>query len=199
MTDGRKSDKARLRRAMGLPISSMPKDARIRLSSEAFRILAGQPVWIRSKAVLLYASLTDELDSDPLIRDALAAGKTVALPRYLATSRNYEAAVVRDPERDLQTGNYGIREPRATCPLLDGNRLDFALVPGVAFTLDGRRLGRGKGHYDRLLAMVSGFHCGIAYDLQIVEDIPMETHDVRLDCILTPSRWCPVSPRAVLK
>jgi 5-formyltetrahydrofolate cyclo-ligase len=77
------------------------------------------------------------------------------------------------------------------------NRLDFALVPGLGFTTDGRRLGRGKGYYDRVLAQVRGFKCGVAFDQQIVDEIPAEPHDAQLDCILTPTRWCRVTRGAV--
>jgi 5-formyltetrahydrofolate cyclo-ligase len=75
---------------------------------------------------------------------------------------------------------------RASAPL---NRLDFILVPGVAFDLHGRRLGRGRGFYDQLLANVRGRTCGVAFDEQIVRDVPIEPHDVSLNCILTPTRW----------
>jgi 5-formyltetrahydrofolate cyclo-ligase len=65
----------------------------------------------------------------------------------------------------------------------------LVLVPGVAFDLRGRRLGRGKGFYDRLLADAGGLKCGVAFDEQIVTEIPVEPHDVSVDCILTPTRW----------
>jgi 5-formyltetrahydrofolate cyclo-ligase len=61
-------------------------------------------------------------------------------------------------------------------------------VPGLGFTPDGRRLGKGRGYYDRLLRLVRAFRCGIAFDEQIIEDLPAGPHDERLDCILTPSR-----------
>jgi 5-formyltetrahydrofolate cyclo-ligase len=63
------------------------------------------------------------------------------------------------------------------------------LVPGVAFDLHGRRLGRGKGFYDRLLADVRGKTCGVAFDEQIVREVPVEPHDSDVNCILTPTRW----------
>jgi 5-formyltetrahydrofolate cyclo-ligase len=63
------------------------------------------------------------------------------------------------------------------------------LVPGVAFDLHGGRLGRGKGYYDRLLKELRGTTCGVAFDQQVVEAIPVEPHDVRLDHVLTPTRW----------
>ena len=89
-----------------------------------------------------------------------------------------------------------MREPREHCAALALNRLDFVLVPGVAFDLDGRRLGRGKGYYDRLLATVTGAACGVAFDRQIVPRVPSEPHDARLNCILTPTRWQLVTGRA---
>ena len=96
---------------------------------------------------------------------------------------------MRELSRDLKTGQFGIREPADACPLIPLNRLDFVLVPGVAFDLQGRRLGRGKGYYDRLLAEVRGKTCGVAFDEQIVEELPLEPHDVLVNCILTPTRW----------
>jgi 5-formyltetrahydrofolate cyclo-ligase len=70
--------------------------------------------------------------------------------------------------------------------------LDFILVPGVAFDLSGRRLGRGKGYYDRLLKQTRGTTCGVAFDEQIVGEIPVEPHDLNVNCILTPTRWIEV-------
>jgi 5-formyltetrahydrofolate cyclo-ligase len=65
----------------------------------------------------------------------------------------------------------------------------LALVPGVAFDVRGGRLGRGRGFYDRLLAGVSGAKCGVAFDEQIVDAVPAGPLDIRLNCILTPTRW----------
>jgi 5-formyltetrahydrofolate cyclo-ligase len=65
----------------------------------------------------------------------------------------------------------------------------LALVPGVVFDQEGRRLGRGKGFYDRLLPSVGGPLCGVAFDWQVLPAIPVEPHDHVLNYILTPSRW----------
>ncbi len=96
------------------------------------------------------------------------------------------------PGTDLQVGHFGIREPRSPCAPLPLTRLDLILVPGVAFDLHGRRLGRGKGYYDQLLKGLQGTTCGVALDQQIVAEVPAEPHDVRLKCLLTPTRWIEV-------
>jgi 5-formyltetrahydrofolate cyclo-ligase len=136
--------------------------------------------------------LSGEPDIWPLAAVALASGKTVTLPRFVPEFGGYQACAFAGGLTDLAPGQFGIGEPAAHCPTFSLKQLDLALVPGIGFTLDGGRLGRGKGYYDRLLAEVPGFKCGVAFDCQVTTSLPMEPHDVRLNCILTPTRWHPV-------
>jgi len=119
------------------------------------------------------------------------------LPRFIRTTNQYTACQIKDPLTDLQLGRFGIREPAEHCADLTISQLDLLLVPGVAFDLHGRRLGRGKGFYDQLLAVASGTTCGVAFDEQIVKEIPVEPHDIFVDCILTPTRWLERRPRGL--
>ena len=146
-------------------------------------------VWQNARAVLLFFPLPSEPDISPLLGDALADGKLLALPRFNATTNTYEAVCVTDLARELVAGPFQVREPVAACPVVPLNRLDLALVPGLGFDLRGRRLGRGKGHYDRLLAGFGGRKIGVAFDFQIVAEVPCEAHDIVLDDIVTPARW----------
>ena len=118
----------------------------------------------------------------------------MALPGFEAEENSYVAREIEDLATDLDRGQFGIREPNPDCREVLLNRLDLTLVPGVGFDFKGRRLGRGKGFYDRLLAQISGTTCGVGFDEQIVEAIPTEPHDVQLNCILTPTRWIEVKP-----
>jgi 5-formyltetrahydrofolate cyclo-ligase len=185
--------KARLRRETLAVLEALPPATRGAASLQACARFRQQKAWLSSKSVMLFAPLPDELDIWPLVEVALASGKTVALPRYSKSSRHYTAAVVRDLGDDLCIGHFGVREPSAACEEIPLNRLDLVLVPGVAFDLHGRRVGRGKGHYDRLLADVRGVKCGVAFDEQLVDEVPVGPQDVPLNCILTPTRWveCP--------
>jgi len=133
--------------------------------------------------------LPEEPNMWAMLVEALAAGKTVALPAFVAGTSVYTARQIIDPTRDLVLGKFGIREPALSCPEVALNRLDLVLVPGVAFDTRGGRLGRGKGFYDRLLPAVNGLKCGVAFDEQIVDAVPVGPMDVRLNCILTPTRW----------
>ena len=169
-------------------------------SQQACLRLEQQPIWRTAKAILFYAPLPDEPDLWRLLEDSLAAGKTVALPRFEPESGGYAACEITKLDEHLKVGRYGIREPAEHCAKIPLNRLDFTLVPGLAFDLSGHRLGRGKGYYDRLLALLEGPACGVAFDQQIVAEVPRGPHDVSLSWLLTPTRWQSFTrPRAVLK
>lgn len=190
MSDEAREEKTALRRRVRDHLQSLSPIERRAASERACSRLQQEELWRQARCVLLYSPLPDELDIGPLLAGALATGKALALPRFDETQRAYCASLVADLAHDLRTARFGVLEPGPVCPAVPLNRLDFVAVPGVAFTLDGRRLGRGKGFYDRLLASVGGIKCGVAFEEQIVSDLPVEPHDVRLDYILTPTRWC---------
>lgn len=148
-----------------------------------------QNQWRNARQVLFFSPLADEPDLRPLITPALEAGKNLAFPRFDAAAGSYQVCNVTDPGSQLVPGEFGIPEPRFECPVCKLNELDFALVPGIGFSLDGGRLGRGKGYFDRMLSNVRGWKCGVAFDWQIATQIPVEPHDIRLNSIVTPTRW----------
>jgi 5-formyltetrahydrofolate cyclo-ligase len=189
MTGSQKIEKESLRQQIRVRLKAMSDGQRAEGSARARALLEQQTAWTQARLIFFYAPLPAELDIWPLVGDALAAGKTVALPRFDSATQRYVACQVRDIAKDLTAGQFGIREPGGDCIAIPPNRLDLVLVPGVAFDAHGRRLGRGKGFYDQLLTTVRGTTCGVAFDEQIVEVIPVEPHDVHLNCILTPTRW----------
>lgn len=145
------------------------------------------PIWPRAGVVLFFAPLPTEPDIWPVLKLALAQGKVVGLPRHCAAEDTYRPYRILDADRDVAPGHFGIREPVAGCPALALDRIDLVLVPGVGFGLNGGRLGRGKGYYDRLLAKVSGIKCGVAFDWQIEPEIPLAPHDVAMDWLVSPA------------
>jgi 5-formyltetrahydrofolate cyclo-ligase len=138
--------------------------------------------------VLFFAPMSDELDVWPLLEKFLAAGKICALPFYDAEKKHYGARQIKNSAADLIAGKFGVREPISDCFEIPLERFDLVLVPGMAFDWSGNRLGRGKGFYDRLLEKSSGIKCGVSYDFQLLEKIPIELHDAKVDFIFTPER-----------
>jgi 5-formyltetrahydrofolate cyclo-ligase len=183
------AQKAKLREEVNATLAGLSEQYRNERSKKACELVSCQAAWTEANSILFYAPIRGELDVWPLLKLALSAGKTVALPQFNPAENQYIACNIRDPGGDMEIGCYGIREPKAGCDSISLKRLDFVLVPGVAFDLHGRRLGRGKGFYDRLLATVRGKTCGVAFDEQIVREVPVEPHDSDVNCILTPTRW----------
>ena len=184
--------KAAIRHELRKAVKALSPEQRARDSALLRRLLVDQPRWAAARAVLFYFPMGAEPDIWPLGALAVAEGKAVVLPQYLAERGHYVGCAVHDLAGDLVPGRFGILEPAAHCPVFNLKQLDLALAPGIGFTLDGGRLGRGKGYYDRLLAEIPGFKCGVAFDCQMATSLPLEPHDVRLNCILTPTRWHPV-------
>lgn len=138
--------------------------------------------------VLFFAPLPDELDIWPVLELSLALGNACALPFFDAEKHIYGARRLERLATDIVIGKFGVREPAAHCAEVPLDTFDLVLVPGVAFDPHGHRLGRGLGFYDRLLEKISGVKCGVAYEFQLLEKIPTEPHDAKVDFILTPAR-----------
>jgi 5-formyltetrahydrofolate cyclo-ligase len=186
------SAKASLRQQVRERLNGMTPEQREAASLQICARLRQQAIWKSAGSILLFAPMPSEPDVWPLLEEALLARKTVALPRFSPATRTYLAARIQNPEYDLRRGQLGIREPTEACAEFPLSRLDLVLVPGVAFDLQGRRLGWGKGYYDRLLADVRGVKCGVGFDDQIVDAVPVGPRDIHLDFILAPTLWVEV-------
>jgi 5-formyltetrahydrofolate cyclo-ligase len=180
--------KARLRREVRTTVAALSVQERAEASARLVDRISTWPVFLQARTVLLTASLADEVDLTPLIGRAQALGKRCALPFFNSANQEYGVREWNRPVAELIPGAYGVREPGESCGNVPFPDLDFILVPGVAFTSSGMRLGRGKGYFDRLLQRAaSAVTCGIGFDCQMVPSIPSEAHDVAMDFVLTPA------------
>ena len=138
------------------------------------------PGFAEAQTVLLYASaFPEEFATGPLLTMAREAGKRLACPRVDLARECLVLAEVDDPASDLVPGMKGIPEPREGLTPIDPRDVDWALVPGLAFDGNCQRLGRGRGHYDRLLPKLGPEvpRWALALDPQWVEFLPTEGHD----------------------
>ncbi|MCJ8330635.1 MAG: 5-formyltetrahydrofolate cyclo-ligase [Lentisphaeria bacterium] len=140
----------------------------------------------RANTIVAYMHIQHEIDITDFLKQCLRKGKRLAFPRYNPAKDDYEIAEIKDLKTDLTLGNFGVKEPLQACPLLDTSAA-ICLVPGLGFSLNADRLGRGKGFYDNLLANSKMIKIGIAHHCQIVDDIPREPHDISMDMLLTES------------
>jgi len=153
-----------------------------------FPTLAG---YASAHTVLLYANaFEEEIDTRSFFLLSLTAGKRVVCPRVERDENRMRLYQVSSPIADLEPGILGIPEPRKGCTPVAAEEVDWALVPGLAFDHRCFRLGRGAGHYDRLLPRLrADASCwALALDCQLTQELPVEPHDVPLDGVATPQR-----------
>ncbi|HEY1661094.1 MAG TPA: 5-formyltetrahydrofolate cyclo-ligase [Verrucomicrobiae bacterium] len=180
--------KAELRKQISANLKKLSPGQREIDSQKICARLKEHIVFQEAQSVLLFAPLAQEVDIWPLVEEAVNSSKVVALPCFDADRGVYQSRRVKNLPVEILSGQFGIREPSIACLEMPLDDLDLVLVPGVAFDLQGNRLGRGKGFYDRLLENFRGKKIGIAFDEQMVDAVPAGKLDVRMDLVLTPTR-----------
>ena len=144
-----------------------------------------------AKNIMLYLDFNNEVSTDSLIKKLLDLGKIVSSPITLKEERKLIPSQITDLKNGIQYGAYNIREPKPECsPAINIKDLDVVIVPAVAYDKNCYRLGYGGGFYDRFLENLrkDAVTIGIAFDLQIFDEVPKEAHDAQLDYIVTESR-----------
>ncbi|MBO4801085.1 MAG: 5-formyltetrahydrofolate cyclo-ligase [Bacteroidaceae bacterium] len=173
----KKEIRAEIRRRKGL----CPQEQRAELSRAAIERLQQTAQWQQAHTVLLYHSLPDEVCTHDLIPEAIRQGKRVLLPVVVGDElelREYQEG------SQLAEGAFHIQEPTGTA-VTDFATIDLAVIPGVAFTAGGLRLGRGRGYYDRLLSRARvPYLIGLCWPFQLLPDLPAEPHDVKMDEVI---------------
>ena len=144
-----------------------------------------------AKNIMLYLDFNNEVSTYSLIKKLLNLGKIVSSPITLKEERKLIPSQITDLKNGIQYGAYNIREPKPECsPAINIKDLDVVIVPAVAYDKSCYRLGYGGGFYDRFLENLrkDAVTIGIAFDLQIFDEVPKEAHDAQLDYIVTESR-----------
>lgn len=191
---GMHSEKARVRKIIKhlLSLHCQQEDYCSQEEAKALSLLIQSPQYQDSESILAYASLTQEFSLDQLIPQALETEKKFFLPKSFSHNYSMEFYQLKNHlpyDQQVVRGSYGIREPISGLSKYEDSAKTLILVPGLAFTRTGQRLGRGKGFYDRFLAQCNPEHCifmGVCYQCQLVEQLPTEETDIPLDFLLTP-------------
>ncbi len=152
-------------------------DDRLLRSVQLWAMLAQLPEYESARTVMAYSSMESEPDTDGLVARLDRDGKVLVLPRIVGD--HIEPARVG---AGTVAGTWGILEPDGD--VVDRASIDLVIVPGVAFTTGGARLGHGKAYYDRFLVGLQASTVGACFDEQIVDALPMDAHDVWLDHVL---------------
>lgn len=178
------AEKALLRRRLRARRAALsPKETQA-ASRAVCALVASLPEWRAANRVMGYAAARGEIDVGPLLDLALCSGKTLLLPRCegqgVMTARRVTDIAALSP------GAYGILEPPRESEICPPERIDLVLVPGVAFTRDGGRLGQGGGYYDRFLPRCGAFSVGVCHGFALLERLPLEANDARVRAVASP-------------
>ncbi len=157
-----------------------PLEERRRKSLSVWEAVERDEVFQQAETVLAYWSMDDEVYTHDFVK-RWAGSKTLLLPCVKGDELELRYF---DGEERLQPGEgYAIPEPVGEL-FADWGKIDLILVPGVAFDKFGNRLGRGKGYYDKVLKQTGAYKLGVCFDFQLVERVPVEPHDVKMDRVV---------------
>lgn len=164
---------------------ALPPEQRRARSAEIEARLFGYPEFRSADVIMFFASFQSEVETHHMIRRALAEGKRVVLPRV--KGKELELLEIENYDRDVAPGAWGIPEPQhgRTAALQD---IGLIIMPGAAFDVRGNRIGYGGGFYDKLLPLYPGRTVALAFELQMVPEVPAAAHDIPVHTIITEKR-----------
>lgn len=154
-------------------------DDRLFRSVDLWRQVAELPGYRAASAVMAFKGFGSEPDTDPLFARIAADGKRLLLPRV-----DGDDIVVVDGNGPMERSRIGVEEPKG--PALPIELVEFVIVPGLAFTLDGFRLGYGGGFYDRFLPKTEHTpNVGVCFTEQLLDELPTEPWDIRVQQVVS--------------
>ena len=176
--------KAQIRSKILLRLKIQKEEDRNRKSKLIKDKLLRNKVFKKAKVVMFYVAFGGEVNTEEMIREAKKAGKLICVPVYRKDKETMQPAIFEDHAK-LKKGPYGVLEPVTEIYVLPED-LDLVIVPGLAFDKKGRRLGRGKGCYDRFLRTLSesSSSIGLAFDFQVLPLVHTAKHDVSVNNII---------------
>lgn len=174
-------------------ISILREELEIREKNKMDKIienkLLNSRLYLEAEKIFIYVSMKNEVNTKSIIKNALEKGKKIYVPKVDKENRRMKVIELRKFNELQEVPPFNILEPKYDCFEADSEELDLVIVPGVAFTEKGERIGYGGGYYDRFLNQYKELYTiALAYDFQILDKIPIEKHDERVKCIITDKR-----------
>ena len=182
----RQRAKLALRKQMRAVREALPQDACDARSHEIAKRVLTLAEFERATTVLAFASIRKEVRTRELMEAAWTAGKRVALPRVADDKLSLHWV---DSDTELVEGAFSVPEPSREAKRVDATEVEFALVPALAVDPRGYRIGYGGGYYDELLPRLErASSCAVAYDFQLIAEVPELPFDVAVDVVVTDAR-----------
>ena len=168
--------------------NNMISDQVLEKSSKIIDKLTSSEEYKTSKTVFIYMDFKNEVKTLGLINKMLGENKHVVIPYTDVANTIIIPVEIKDVERDLKISQFGYLEPKTENVIqVQPEKFDLIIVPGVVFDYNLNRIGFGKGYYDRILKLKrqNTKAIAIAYEFQVLDEIPFEDHDIKMDMIIT--------------
>ena len=179
-------DKSQLRQELRSRLLEITDEQRLAKSKKACQNLLGVEEFQNASVIMIFLSLPHEIDTSAVILNAWQMDKTVSVPKVSWHQRHMIPVEINSLETGFSTETGGLRNPITGAPV-PLEEIDIVIAPGLGFDRNGNRLGRGGSYYDRFFANKWGkaVKCGIAFEEQIVDQVPMTESDVPMDMLVT--------------
>ncbi len=190
MSDPINKSKNEIRKMVRAIVAAMTEEQRHDASVAACNRLLALEAFQNAHTIMLYMPMTSEVDVTTVAVRCFRTGKTVCVPNVNWTRKDMEPVEVTSLDDDvMDCDEHGVRVPK-NCKPVPAGLIDLVVVPGLAFDPQGNRLGRSGGFYDRFLAKLkpSITTIGLAFEQQIVDAVPVKSHDVAVEIVVTDRR-----------
>lgn len=177
--------KTNLRKQMKTRLEQLSDEKRVKYTGQLAEQLSNLVEWQQAKTIGITISIPPEISTYSIIELAWQEGKKVAVPKCYPKEKTMEFKFISSFDQ-LESVYSGLLEPVNGTETTAVNEMDLIIVPGLAFTKEGHRLGFGGGYYDRFLTTYKGNTLALAFPFQLVDDLPMEMHDIPVQKIITP-------------
>lgn len=166
--------------------SSLSLEKRREYDKNIYETVMKSQFYKNSSIIFIFVSYNNEVDTHSIIKKAIEDGKIICVPKIISKKDGMKAVRIGD-FNDLYPGAYGILEPLDFSNTIEPSNIDTIFLPGVAFDLSGGRVGYGGGFYDRFLknAADNTNKIALSYSFQLMDSVPMEKEDERIDGIIT--------------
>jgi 5-formyltetrahydrofolate cyclo-ligase len=182
-----RENKKKVRQRIKSRLMEMTQEEHEELSKKIAENLYSLDEWKKAQTIGITISIPPEVPTVRIIEQAWSEGKEIAVPKCDPGNKTMEFKKITSFNQ-LESVYSGLLEPIEETDKATIEELDVLVVPGLAFSKEGYRLGFGGGYYDRFLSCYRGDTLALTYELQLIDDLPMEVHDIAVDKLITPTK-----------
>ena len=170
--------------------NNLTKETLNDFNKDIFNTLINSDIYINAKNIFIYISFGSEVETKKIIEHAISIGKNIYVPKTDKSIKEMIAVKIHNFD-NMTVDKWGILEPTIVDKNLVGNKFDLIIMPGVAFDITGNRIGYGGGYYDKYIYQLKNKPTilALAYEFQIINNIIAESHDIKLDYIITENNF----------